>query len=104
MTMTDHNKGVGPVSYSGRKAGRPGPRDVLTLIQRKCELRALLIEQQAKIDQALPYLDQAQTQELLSLMAAEAQSDVCKSSKRPSRLHKVFSPLTSGSRVRPQKH
>jgi len=61
------SKGLGP--YQGRKAGKPTPRDVLALIQRKCELRALLIEQQAAIDSALPHLDREETQTLLSLMA-----------------------------------
>ena len=49
--MTTH----GLTPYSGPKAGRPGPRDVLALIQEKCRLRALMEEQQAKIDAALPH-------------------------------------------------
>lgn len=64
--MSDDSKTTGLTPYSGPKPGKPGPRDVLALLQRKCELRALLEEQQSKIDLALPYLDQQQTQELLS--------------------------------------
>ena len=66
---------IGKIPYQGRKAGRPGPRDVFQLIARKCELRALLQEQQALIDAALSHLDTAQTQELLALMAADTTAD-----------------------------
>ena len=59
--MNDKNTGLAP--YQGHKAGRPSPRTVLALIQKKCELRAMR------------HLNQAQTQELLSLMAVES-SDV----------------------------
>ena len=64
------SKGLGP--YSGHKAGKPSPRDVLLLLQEKCRYRALIEELQSKIDLALPHLDQEQTQELLSLMAVES--------------------------------
>ena len=33
--MTDRNE-IGQAPYSGRKPGKPGPRDVLALLQEKC--------------------------------------------------------------------
>jgi hypothetical protein len=66
--MTDH--GIAP--YQGPKAGRPGPRDILALIQRKCAARAELQALQERIDLALSFLDHHQTKELLDLVAAEA--------------------------------
>jgi hypothetical protein len=67
--MTDDSKATGIVSYQGPKANRV--LDALSLLKRKAELRAALVGLQEKIDLALPHLDQAQTQELLSRMAAE---------------------------------
>ena len=73
---------IGKAPYSGRKAGKPSPRDVLALVQRKCQLRAEIVALQEKIDIALPHLDQPEMDELLRMMASEieapeALADVC---------------------------
>ncbi len=72
--MTDDHKAVGLSPYSGRKPGRPGVCDVLQMLQRKVELRALLEAEQEKIAAALPNLNPDETQQLLSLMATEVKA------------------------------
>jgi hypothetical protein len=69
--MSDESKGLAGYSRGGDGTRRPGPRQVFEMMLRKAELRSLLQIEAAKIQEALPHLNAAETEQLQAMLASE---------------------------------